>query len=427
MNNNFSGKTFFKYVSQNILGMIGISAYVLADTFFISKSEGADGIAALNLVLPLYSVIFAIGQMIGIGYATSFKIQRAKEDKKAEYFFNNAIVFSIIISSIFIFIGTFFSKELLHILGGRGYIAEIGSQYTKIFMVFAPFFMLNYVFNAFVRNDGAPSIAMAATLISSLFNIVMDYVLMFPLGLGMRGAALATALSPILGILICCIHFFTKKNTLSVKIAKLDFRQLIKSCLLGFAAFVGELSSGVTTMVFNFIILSITGDIGVAAYGIVANVSIVAICIFNGISQGTQPLLSDYYGHGNTNALKKALKLSVITSLIFSVLILIFTNIFAGNIVNIFNSDNNAQMYEYAVKGVKLYFIGFIFAGFNIIGTGYLSSTESALWAFITSILRGFVAITLFAFVLSALFEMTGVWLAFGACELFTSIFVIIA
>ena len=427
MNNKSSERLFFKYISQNILGMLGISAYVLADTFFISKSEGANGIAALNLILPLYSIIFAIGQMIGIGYATGFKIQRAKEDKRAEYFLSNAIVFSIIISTIFIFVGAFFSKEILYLLGGRGYIALIGAEYTKIFMLFAPFFMLNYIFNAFVRNDGAPSIAMAATLLSSLFNIVMDYILMFPLGMGMKGAALATALSPILGILICCIHFFTDKNTLSLKLTKLDFKQLIKSCLLGFAAFIGELSSGVTTMVFNFIILSITGDIGVAAYGIVANVSIVAICIFNGIAQGTQPLLSDYYGRGNTKALKKILKLSISTSLVFSILILLLINIFAGNIVDIFNSDNNAIMYNYAIKGLRLYFIGFIFAGFNIIGTGYLSSTESALWAFITSILRGFVAIIFFAFLLSYLFKMTGVWLAFCACELFTSILVIIA
>ena len=252
MNNKSSERLFFKYISQNILGMLGISAYVLADTFFISKSEGANGIAALNLILPLYSIIFAIGQMIGIGYATGFKIQRAKEDKRAEYFLSNAIVFSIIISTIFIFVGAFFSKEILYLLGGRGYIALIGAEYTKIFMLFAPFFMLNYIFNAFVRNDGAPSIAMAATLLSSLFNIVMDYILMFPLGMGMKGAALATALSPILGILICCIHFFTDKNTLSLKLTKLDFKQLIKSCLLGFAAFIGELSSGVTTMVFNF-------------------------------------------------------------------------------------------------------------------------------------------------------------------------------
>lgn len=427
MNNKSSEKLFFKYVSQNILGMIGLSAYVLADTFFISKAEGANGITALNLVLPIYSIIFAIGQMIGIGYATRFKIQRAKEDKRAEYFFSNAIAFSIIFSSIFMFIGAVYAKELLYLLGGRGYIARIGAEYTKIFMMFAPFFMLNYIFNAFVRNDGAPSVAMVSTLLSSLFNIIMDYILMFPLGLGMKGAALATALSPILGILICCIHFLDKKNTLSIKLARLDFKQLIKSCQLGFAAFIGELSSGVTTMVFNYIILSITGNTGVAAFGIVANVSIVAICIFNGISQGTQPLLSDYYGRGNTYDLRKVLRLSIITSLVFSVLIILFTNLFAGNIVDIFNSDNDALMYDYAVKGIKLYFIGFIFAGFNIIGTGYLSSTESAGWAFITSILRGFIAITFFAFLLSCFFDMTGVWLAFGACELFTSIFLIIA
>lgn len=418
---------FAKYVSQNILGMLGISAYILADTLFISLAEGADGITALNLVLPLYNVIFAIGSMIGVGSATRFKILRARKDSTADYYFSNSVLFAIIISSIFVAMGLFIPREILILLGANAHIVELGAPYTQIFMVFAPFFMLNYICNAFVRNDGSPAIAMFATLSSSLFNIVMDYVLMFPCKLGMTGAALATVFSPIVGILICCFHFFSKKNTICFRLVMPSVKRLFASCQLGIAAFVGEMSAGVTTMVFNFLILAITGNVGVAAYGIVANIAIIATSIFNGISQGSQPLLSDYYGKGDTVSVKKILRLSVISALFAAGMIVAFMNLFPEQIATIFNSEKNAEMASYAVDGIRLYFIGFLFAGFNIVGTGYLSATENAGWAFATSILRGFVAIIVCAFTLTYLFGMTGVWLTFAAAELITAVVMIIA
>ena len=173
-------KQFGKYVSQNILGMIGLSAYILADTYFISVAEGANGITALNLVLPIYSMIFAIGSMIAVGSATRFKIARAKGEKKAEYYLSNAIMWAFLFSIIFMVGGLFVPERIVSLMGGKGEIISVATPYTRIFMSFAPCFMLNHIFSAFVRNDDAPSIAMIATFSSSIFNVVMDYVLMFP-------------------------------------------------------------------------------------------------------------------------------------------------------------------------------------------------------------------------------------------------------
>ena len=212
-----AGALFAKYVSQNILGMIGVSAYVLADTFFISLAEGADGITALNLVLPLYSLIFAIGSMIGVGSATRFKIYQARGDKEAGFYFTNSILFAFIFGLLFSLAGLFVPGAIVRLLGGTDEIVAIGIPYTRIFLLFAPFFMMNYICNAFVRNDGNPSLAMAATFSSSIFNIIMDYVLMFPLKMGMAGAALATAFSPIVGISICSIHLFSGKSSVHLQ------------------------------------------------------------------------------------------------------------------------------------------------------------------------------------------------------------------
>lgn len=420
------GKLFLKYIPQNILGMVGISLYILADTFFISKAVGADGITALNLVLPVYSIIFAIGAMIGVGSAIRFAIAKSRKSSDVDSYFSNGLFWGTVIGLIFSLTGLFFPDKVLTLMGGDADIVEVGTSYTKIFMAFAPFFVWNYICNAFVRNDGAPSMAMAATLSSSLFNIVADYVLMFPLGLGMAGAALATAISPIIGVSVCLIHILSKKSNIKFKLIKPSFLRLIRSCQLGVSAFVAELSSGVMTATFNMIILGLTGNVGVAAYGVVANISLVAVAMFNGVANGSQPIASTFYGQGETGKLRKILKLGIITAVIMAAIMIAIVYIWSASLANIFNGENDRVLAKYAEEGLRIYFTGFIFAGINIVGTSILSAMEEAKGAFIASVMRGFVAIVGFAFLLSYALGMKGVWLAFPAAEGVTLIITVI-
>ena len=414
-------KQFFKYVTQNILGMLGISCYIIADTFFIAKAAGADGITVLNLVLPIYSIIFAIGAMIGVGSATRFAILRAQGDAQAEYYFSNALCFVWLIAVPFILAGACIPDRIIAVMGGDAQIVALGVPYTRIFLMFTPFFMTNHVISAFVRNDNAPSLAMAGTLSSSLFNIAFDYIFMFPMKLGLAGAALATAVSPIVSILICSTHFLSKNNTIHFRLRLPSVKKLWQSCQLGVSAFVGEISSGVTTATFNFLILGLVGNVGVAAYGVIANFALVAVSIFNGVSQGAQPLVSTYYGKGDKKAVHKILELGCATALVLAVLIIAGVYGFTDELVAIFNSEGDALLATYAYTGMRLYFLGFLFAGYNIVGTGFLSATEQARAAFTTSILRGFAGILAFSVALSMLLGLNGVWLAFPASELLTA------
>lgn len=279
-------KQFFKYVSQNIFGLIGTSCYILADTYFIAQAAGTDGVTLLNLCLPMYNLIFAFGSMIGLGAATRYAILQAQGEARAQRYFSNAILCACLIAIPFMLAGAFCPGTLLQLMGGDADIVALGLNYTRIFLLFTPFFMCNYILSAFVRNDGDPSLAMVATLSGSLFNVVFDYIFIFPMGLGLPGAALATAISPVLSIAICSRHFFQKSNTLTFVRQAPSARLLVQSCQLGISGFVGELSSAVTTTVFNFLLLRLAGNVGVAAYGVVANFALVATAIFNGVAQG---------------------------------------------------------------------------------------------------------------------------------------------
>lgn len=190
-----------------------------------------------------------------------------------------------LLSIVFILVGLFAPDRLLKLMGADDTITALGTCYTRTFLMFTPFFMCNYIVSAYVRNDNDPSRAMIATLCGSLFNIVFDYIFMFPMKLGLLGAAMATAASPVCSILVCLTHFFGKNNTVVFKWHFPSLKMLWESCMLGTAAFIGEIASAVTTTVFNMLLLSITGNIGIAAYGVVANYAYIGTAIFNGIAQ----------------------------------------------------------------------------------------------------------------------------------------------
>ena len=287
--------------------------------------------------------------------------------------------------------------------------------------MFTPFFMCNYIVSAFVRNDGDPSLAMVATLCGSLFNVVFDYIFMFPMGLGLPGAALATAVSPVLSIAICSRHFFKKSSTVRFVRQLPSPKLLAQSCQLGVSGFVGEMSSGVTTTVFNLLLLRLAGNVAVAAYGVVANYALVATAIFNGVAQGAQPLVSRCYGKNDAAGARKLLLLGSGTALALAAALYAVLFGSTGPIVAVFNSENSALMAQYAFSGMRIYFLGYFFAGFNIVAAGYLGAVDRPAEASATSLSRGIVAIVACSLVLSALFGMNGVWAAFPASEAITA------
>lgn len=416
-------KKFAKYVSLNILGMIGLSCYILADTFFISKALGANGLAALNFSISIYCIIQGLGLMIGIGGATRYTILRSKNrDKEAKKVFSNALTIGLIVSFILAIIGLIFSRKLSQILGADTDTINMSNVYLKTILCFSPFFISNNILLAFIRNDGDPRLSMAGMIVGSLSNIILDYIFIFPLSMGMFGAAFATCLAPIISIGVLSIHFIKRRNNFKLKLIKPNLEIVSKIINLGMSSFITEVSSGVVLMVFNLIILNISGNIGVAAYGIVANISLVIIAIFTGIAQGMQPLVSEGYGKKNEELMNGVLKYSIILSIFISIVIYIVANIFSKEIVAIFNSENIEELTTLAINGIKIYFVGFIFVGINIISAAFLSGTSNVKPAFMISMLRGFILLIPIAYILANIYNMNGVWISFVVAELLTFI-----
>lgn len=412
-------KEFSRYVSLNVLGMIGLSCYILADTFFISKRLGADGLTSLNLAISVYSVINGIGLMLGVGGATRYAICRAKGEKKAgNQVFTAAVLAGILAGLLLAAVGVFGAEPLAHILGAEGKIQSMTGSYLRIILCFSPCFLMNNILIAFVRNDGSPDLSMGAMLAGSFSNILLDYIFMFPFAWGIAGAAFATGLAPVISMAILSVHFIRKKNGFALQKEMEHIVGRVRDiCGLGIYALINELSSAVVLITFNLLILGLEGNTGVAAYGIVANLALVAVAVFTGISQGSQPIISRCYGEGKKSDTRKVLMYASITSVFVGVLFIAAAFFFTDTLVAVFNGEGNASLAAIAGRGLRLYFPGFCLAGVNIAAAAYLGAVEQGTKSFLLAFARGFAAILFFAFLLSRLWGMDGIWLSFPAAE----------
>ena len=416
---------FARYVTLAVLSQLGFSLYVLADTFFIANGVGSGGLVALNLSLPVFSLVNGLGLMLGIGGASLFSTRRGEALARGtdcsdvcNAIFTRMLVVGLALGAVFLLCGALFSSRFAWLLGARGASLPLSAQYLGTIMCFAPAFICNNIVVAFVRNDGSPQLAMAAMLTGSFANIFLDYLFIYPLGMGLFGAAFATGIAPVLSLLVCAPHFLRGRSGVHFTRVPLPAHNMKPALSGGIAALITELSGGAVILVFNLVLLALAGDVAVAAYGIIANVSLVATCLFTGIGQGAQPILSLNYGAHQHGRVRRVLLLACVTALLGGAAVFAAGLLFPAQITAAFNRDGDPQLAAYTMQGIRLYFSAFVPMGLNVVLCAYFSALARGRAAFSVSILRGFAAMVPLCLLLSRLWGVTGVWLTIPATEL---------
>jgi len=419
MNNKAVFKDFTKYVSLNVLGMICISCYILADTFFIALALGSNGLAALNVSIVVFSLLFGFGLMVGIGGATLYSLLKSSgRDKDAESVFTHSLIIGLCGTAVFVLAGFMFTEHMAKAFGADDETLPLAAVYMRTILYFSPAFILFSVLGAFIRNDNNPKLAMAGMLVGSASNILLDYIFLFHLSMGMFGASLASGLSFALGVCVLSIHFWGRNNRLRLCKRKISVKRVSKIFILGSSAMINELAFAVTLITFNLVIWGIEGNTGVAAFGIVANIAFVSISMFTGVAQGIQPLISRGHGSGGSALVRLTLKYAMVSVFLLAISIYIISYLNAAAIAEAFNSEANVRLSKLAVDGLKIYFAGFAFAGLNIVAASFFSAIGNAKSALVLSLLRGCVIIVPMVIVLSTVLKMDGVWLSFVITEL---------
>lgn len=411
------GKSFLKYLIPSVVGMLLMAVNIIIDGIMVGNKLGPIALAGVGIAAPVYSIFVAMSLWIGIGAANRYSVMMgAKRLDQARIIFSHAISTIFILTLIIGFTAFMFRTELAYLLGANADTFEYTSAYLNIQLVFGFIFTVENAFSILVRNDGGPNTAMTALITTSVVNIILNYVFLFKLNLGVTGAAIATVLGALVGLIILSTHFFRKKNNLRFVRFKFDKKLIFLILGIGFPSFLAEVGISFFTISHNLVFKQLAGTVGLSAFAILNYVHSVMLLLFLGMGSAIQPLISYYKGAKDEKKMKETVRLAIWTALGAGIFFLLIGQFAAAQIVNLFG-DFPKEVVALAVSGIKLFFIAYLFMGINFVMMTYYQSIGHIRMATWITATRGIIILLVLLMILPQLFGLTGVWLAVPASE----------
>ncbi len=419
LSEHFGYAKLLRFTLPSVAMMIFSSIYGVVDGFFVSNYAGKAEFTAVNFIMPYLMILGAFGFMFGAGGSALVAKRLGEGREKDAVSLFSLVVYTTFFTGVFLAaLGIVFIEPAAKFLGAEGIMLDNCVLYGRIILAAIPFFMLQMEFQTFMITAERPNLGFAITLASGITNIFLDALLVAVFDLGLSGAAIATAISQVIGgIVPILFFFFTRGCTLRLGRAKFEGKALLKVCTNGSSELLGNVSMSLVGMLYNVQLLKYAGEDGVAAYGVLMYVSMIFAAIFIGFSVGGAPVLSFHYGAGNKTELKGLLKKSVIIVSITSVFMLAAALLLAKPLSGIF-VGYDAELFDLTVDGFHIYAFSFLFCGFAI----YLSSFFTALNDGLTSALISFLRTIVFQvgaiLLLPLLLGVNGIWLSITVAEL---------
>ena len=414
-------KEFLKYAVPSALAMFVSSLYTIIDGIFVGKGVGDSALAAVNIVMPFTIMLFGIATMFAVGGGDLVSKNIGSNNKeKAVKIFRQVFKFLLILSIGISIISVIFSENIVKVLGATDSLVPLSSTYLKYYSLFCIPNLIGIALNSFVRNDGRPKLAMVSTLSGAITNIILDYIFIFPLGFGIKGAAIATGLGQLVTIAILLPHFIMKKGILTFGNVKLE-KEIIKEFInIGFPSFFTEVSFSIIIFFMNLALVNYGGETSLAAFAIINYITTNIYMVLLGLSIGVQPLLSYNYGAKKPEKMLEFYSITMKASFIINIVFVAICIIFGKNIISIFTSD--VSIVNIAYIGLILSTFGYLMVGFNLTTTVYYQAISMPKISNIFCLSRSLVLLPISLFVLSKLLGINGVWSALFASELITFI-----
>ena len=413
LNTHFTYKKLFRAVIPSILMMIFISIYSIVDGLFVSNFVGTTAFAGLNLVYPILMIVGALGFMIGSG-GSALVSKTLGEGKKelANQYFSMFVCLTLILGITISTILYILTPEIAVLFGAEGEMIEYCVIYARTCLIFQTCFIVQNTFQSFFMTAEKPHLGLILSLISGVCNMILDAVFIVGFDMGIRGAALATGLCQTIGAVVPVFYFLIKKD-LNIRLVrpKFDIKAMFKGCFNGISELVTNISASVVGIIYNYQLLRLAGENGIASYGVILYAQFVFLAVFFGYSMGTAPIIGFNYGANNKEELQNVFKKSIKVIGITSVILVLVAELIARPISLIFVSYDVALL-NMTVRGFRIFAIGFIICGFNIFASAFYTALNNGLVSLILSLGRTFIFQILAVSILPILFDLDGVWLA---------------
>ncbi|CDA10812.1 MATE family efflux transporter [Intestinibacter bartlettii] len=420
LSEHFTYKKIFRFALPSIVMMVFTSIYGVVDGTFVSNFVGKTPFAAVNLVWPFLMILGAFGFMIGTG-GSALVAKTLGENKKedANRYFTMLITLVVILGILLTIFGLIVVRPLSHALGARGQMLEDCVTYGRTLMIFNTAFMLQSVFQSLFITAEKPRLGLIMTVAAGLTNMVLDALFIAVFKWGLVGAALASGLSQCIGGILPLIYFLSSKNDTPLKFVKtkMEGKVLLKACVNGASELMTTVSSSLVSMLYNFQLMRLAGQNGIAAYGAVMYVEFAFIAVFIGYSIGTAPIVSYHYGSENHNEVKNMLQKSFKIMSVLGITMMVLAQILASPLAKVFVGYDK-KLFDMTVHGFRLFSFYFILAGINIYASSFFTALNNGMISAIISFSRTLGFETLAVIILPIFLQLDGVWLAITVAEI---------
>lgn len=411
-------KLFMKYFIPTAAAMVVTALYIIVDGMFVGKGVGSDGVAAVGIVVPVFTIFQSVQFLLGVGGSTVASIALAKNDKKhANNVFLQSTLIVVIIMSIVTIISLIFTEEIAILMGANEEILPNVKTYFRTMVSYAIFTTLNPTWSFFVRLDGSPKYSMVSMICGAITNVILDYVFIFPMQMGIFGAALATGIGHITSILIFIYYFTKKSKSFSFTKFSLNLKDIKRVLNIGIPGFITNIFTAITMISFNVVIMHRLGKDGVTTYGVINYLHPLIVFLFMSIGQSIQPIASFNYGIKNKERMKEVYifgqKVAVVMGVFFTLIGILGSKSLVGLFI-----DKSSTAYSLAVTSIPLFYLNYIFYGINSVTVSYYQSIEEAKKANFITLGRGFLFIIVGIIILPNIFGNTGIWLTTPFAEI---------
>lgn len=414
-------KEFFKYAVPSALAMFISSLYTVIDGIFVGQGVGDSALAAVNIVLPFTVLLFGLASMFAIGGgALVSKNVGANNIESAINMFRQVFKFLLILSIGISVVSVIFTEQIVTILGATETLKPLAVEYLRFYAIFCIPNLIGIVLSSFVRNDGRPKLAMTSTICGAVTNIVLDYIFIFELGLGIKGAAIATGLGQIVTVSILLPHFLKARGNLTFGNVKLNMKLIKEFSLIGFPSFFAQASYSIIVLLHNIALVNYVGENGISAYSIINYLTTNIYMVLYGITLGVQPLISYNYGRKNGDKMLGFFKITCISSITISAVFLVIAFVFGQNLIAIFTTD--PYIAELSYNALRIASFSYFVVGLNLNTLVYFQAIEKPMYSNISCICRSVIYLPVCLFVFGNMFGINGIWISATVSETLTFI-----
>ncbi len=399
-------------------GMFVMALYNIVDTIFIGRGVGALGIAGVSIVFPVQMIMMGIGQMVGMGAASLISRSMGADDmEKAERTLGNAVILILVLGGALSVAGLAKSTFFLRLFGATDTILPYAKAYMDIILLGVVFHTFSMSANNIVRAEGNARVAMISMFIGALLNIALDPIFIFALGMGIRGAAIATVIAHVATTSYLLRYFLTGKSSLRICVKNLVLKWAIvrEIIAIGFATFIRTVAGSFIAVVINRTLGFYGGDISIAVFGVVHKVLMFAGMPGRGIAQGLQPILGYSYGARRYDRASEVIRRAIIIATVFCAAIFFILFFFAEPIVSIFST--NAALISQGTHAIRLVFVVLFLVGFHMVSSVVFQAIGKVIPTIILSTSRQILFLIPLVLILPRYFGLDGVWLSFPIAD----------